>query len=194
MPNMVPGQLIKILKTSYGLTDGPFAWYRHISRVLKELGYEASRADPCLFFLHGPLHQGKRPLLGIIALATDDLLHGGGPEHLERMENLKRRYKMGKYQFENGRFCGKNYHTMPDGSIHIDQEHFVQEKVNVIKIDSARRKQRYSKCSEQEISDLRTLLGSLSWLSKESRPDLAGRTALLQQTLPHPRVRDLIEA
>lgn len=114
MPNMVPGQLIKILKTCYGLTDGPFAWYRHISRVLKELGYEASRADPCLFFLHGPLHQGKRPLLGIIALATDDLLHGGGPEHLERMENLKRRYKMGKYQFENGRFCGKNYHTMPE--------------------------------------------------------------------------------
>jgi len=194
MPNMVPGQLIKILKTCYGLTDGPFAWYRHISRVLKELGYEASRADPCLFFLHGPLHQGKRPLLGIIALATDDLLHGGGPEHLERMENLKRRYKMGKYQFEHGRFCGKNYRTMPDGSIHIDQEHFVQEKVNVIKIDSARRKQRYSKCNEQEISDLRTLLGSLSWLSKESRPDLAGRTALLQQTLPHPRVRDLIEA
>ena len=194
MPNMVPGQLIKILKTCYGLTDGPFAWYRHISRVLTELGYEASRADPCLFFLHGDLHQGQRPLLGIIALATDDLLHGGGPEHLERMEDLKKRYKMGKYQFSNGRFCGKNYRTLDDGSIIIDQEHFVQEKVNVIKIDSARRKQRYSKCTDQEISDLRALLGSLSWLSKESRPDLAGRTALLQQTLPQPRVRDLIEA
>ena len=125
---------------------------------------------------------------------TDDLLHGGGPEHLERMEDLKKRYKMGNYQFGNGRFCGKNYRAMPDGSILIDQEHFVQEKVTVIKIDSARRKQRYSKCNDQEISDLRALLGSLSSLSKESRPDLAGRTALLQQTLPHPRVRDLIEA
>ena len=194
MPNMVPGQLIKILKTCYGLTDGPFAWYRHISRVLMELGYEASRADPCLFLLHGDQHHGQRPLLGIIALATDDLLHGGGPEHLERMENLKKRYKMGKYQFSEGRFCGKNYRTTDDGSIIIDQEHFVQEKVHVIQIDSARRKQRYSKCTDQEISDLRTLLGSLSWLAKESRPDLAGRTALLQQTLPQPRVRDLIEA
>ena len=37
-------------------------------------------------------------------------------------------------------------------------------------------------------------MGALSWLSKETRPDLAGRVALLQQSFPEPKVKDLIEA
>eukprot|EP00435_Cladocopium_sp_Y103_P005667 s2718_g1.t2 len=156
-------------------------------------GYEASRADPCLFYLFTEV-EGKKKLSGIIAMATDDLLHGGDEEHIKRMEELKTRYKMGKFQFDNGRFCGKNFNTQPDGSVLITQEHFVQEKIAPIKLTAERRKQRYSKCNAEEIAALRGLLGSLSWLAKETRPDIAGRVALLQQTLPVPRVRDIIEA
>jgi len=31
-------------------------------------------------------------------------------------------------------------------------------------------------------------------LAKETRPDLAGRVAILQQSLPHPYIQDIIEA
>ena len=48
-------------------------------------------------------------------------------------------------------------------------------------------------CNPEEISQLRTLLRSLAWLSKETRPDLAGRVALLQQAMPTPRLGDLVE-
>ena len=193
VPGLVRGQLLRLLKTCYGLTDGPFAWFSHITRVILDLGYEASKADPCLFYLF-TYHKGKKTLSGIIAMATDDLLHGGDQEHLDRMEQLKKKYKMGKCQFEQGRFCGKNYKTLEDGSIKIDQENFVQEKIQVIPLTTERRRQRYSKCTSEEISALRGLLGSLAWLAKETRPDIAGRVALLQQTLPTPRIRDIIEA
>ena len=37
-------------------------------------------------------------------------------------------------------------------------------------------------------------MGALAWLAKETRPDLAGRVALLQHVFPKPRVLDLLEA
>ena len=63
------------------------------------------------------------------------------------MEKLKEMYKMGKFQFDAKRFCGKNFATQKDGSVTINQEHFVQEKIAPIKLTPERRKQRYSKCS-----------------------------------------------
>ena len=44
IPGVDSRQLLKILKTCYGLTDGPFAWYEHITLILtQELGYHQSR-------------------------------------------------------------------------------------------------------------------------------------------------------
>ena len=45
------GQILKLLKTCYALTDGPAAWYRHIFKLLAEqLGYRQSVVGPCLFY------------------------------------------------------------------------------------------------------------------------------------------------
>lgn len=37
-------------------------------------------------------------LEGIIAVATDDLLHGGGPRHWQMMKWIQGRYKLGKWR------------------------------------------------------------------------------------------------
>jgi hypothetical protein len=193
-PEGVPGasdrQLLRLLKTCYGLTDGPYAWYQHISRILLELGYEKSRADPCLFFLRG---QGGREVNGIIGLATDDMIHGGDRNHWSRMEWLKKNYQMGKYTTGNGKFTGKNIVQNKDGSIFVHQEHYIKNHIPKIEISRSRTTQKFSLCNEEEIAALRGLIGGLSWVAKESRPDIAGRVALLQQTMPNPYVRDLVE-
>ena len=194
VPGMVPGQLLRLLKTCYGLTDGPYAWYQHIVRVLtKDFGYTQSRADPCLFFLHGESADGTTKLEGIISLATDDMIHGGTARHDQFMETLRSSYKMGKFQHDSGKFTGKDFKMLPDGSIMMSQENYAIN-IPAISLDPKRKKQRYSLCTVEEISRLRATVGALAWLAKESRPDLAGRTALLQQSFPHPRVLDLVEA
>ena len=38
----------------------------------------------------------------------------------------------------------------------------------------------------EEVGQLRTLLGALSWVAKETRPDIAGKVAMLQQSRPSP--------
>ena len=173
------------------ITDGPYAWYQHLSRVLEGRGYQRSRAGPCLFQL---FDQDKQKLIGIIALATDDMLHGGEAAHWEHMEWLRSQYKMGKYTTGNGKFTGKTIEQQPSGAILLHQKTYIEEKVNMIPMKRERKRQRYSTCSATEVNQLRTLLGALAWVAKETRPDVAGRVALLQQSMPLPMIKDIIEA
>eukprot|EP00435_Cladocopium_sp_Y103_P011110 s283_g2.t2 len=193
IPGMVPGQLVQLLKTCYGLTDGPFAWFSHIKRFLiEELGYTQSIADPCVFMLHTGTGTQRR-LHGIIGLATDDMIHGGDDLHQHKMSMIQKRYKLGKFQFDFGKFTGKDFKMEADGSIFISQPNYA-DNIEKIQLDKQRSKHRYSLCTDAEVSRLRTALGALAWLAKETRPELAGRVALLQQSMPKPRVQDLVEA
>ena len=192
IPGLQPGQLIRLLKVCYGLSDGPLAWFKHLHRVLVEkLHYKQSLADPCIFYRH---NQKTKSLSGIIGVATDDLLHGGDQEHQECMKYLQQNYKLGKFHFGDGRFTGKNFVTNKDGSVTIHQDHYTREKLSMIELSRLRKRQRFSNCTTEEISNLRASVGALSWLSKETRPDLAGRVAMLQQSFPECKVKDLIEA
>ena len=193
IPGMHPKQLLRLLKTCYGLTDGPLAWYKHLARRLQQLGYEVSKADPCVFFLRGPEKEGSK-LEGIIGVATDDLLHGGTERHWSNIATIAQEYKLGKNQQGAGRFTGKDIALQDDGSILVNQQFYVEDKVKIISLDRKRKQQRYSRCTPAEVESLRSSLGVLSWLAKETRCDLAGRVALLQQAFPEPQVRDLIEA
>ena len=191
LPGCHPRQLLKLKKCCYGLLDGPFQWFNHLQRILtQELGYEASVADPCLFLLFG---EGRK-LRGIVSVATDDLLHGGDELHWEKMRWLNQHYRLGKFSQGDGRFVGKEIKYKEDGSILIHQPLYTKEKIKEIPIERERKSRKMSLCSKEEITQLRGLLGSLAWLSKETRPDLAGRTALLQQSMPAPYVQDLLEA
>ena len=131
---------------------------------------------------------------GIVALATDDLLHGGSQRHLERMETLRKRYTLGKYTWGQGRFVGKDFTPLSDGSIRIDQEFYVKARVQEIQIAKDRKRRKYSQCTPLEVELLRTLLGTLAWVAKETRADLAGKVALVQQFFPRPLIRDLLMA
>lgn len=194
VPGMKPGQLIKLEKVCYGLVDGPYAWYQHLRKfITTELGYQQSLADPCIFYVCRR-RGDQQHLGGIIAVATDDLLHGGDEEHLRSMEKIKAKYKLGKFQFEHGRFTGKNFETQEDGSVLVHQDHYTKEKLFELELTKARKRQRFSYCTDAEISLLRTSVGALAWLAKESRPDIAGRVALLQQVFPRPRIKDMLEA
>lgn len=123
LPGVHNKQLLKLKKHCYGLLDGPFQWYAHLQKILKSLGYEQSQADPCLFMLfdkaEDPERDGEeeRQLEGIIGVATDDLLHGGGRLHWEKMQWIKDHYKLGKFSHGDGRFVGKEIQCLEDGKI-----------------------------------------------------------------------------
>lgn len=109
------------------------------------------------------------------------------------MKVIQKRYKLGKFGTGDGRFAGKEIKCV-DGGIKVCQPMYTQDKVQIIPMSKARKSQKLSYCTEDEIHLMRGLLGTLAWLAKESRPDLSGRVAILQQSMPRPYVQDLTEA
>ena len=63
-----------------------------------------------------------------------------------------------------------------------------------IQIFRERERRKFSPCNPDEVEQLRALVGVLSWLSKETQCDLAGKTAFLQPAFPRPLVKDILTA
>ena len=112
----------------------------------------------------------------------------------KNIQKIADEYTLGKNQRGKGRFTGKDIELQLDGSIKINQEFYIKDRVHDIPLPKKRKQQRFSKYTPTELEQLRSSLGLLSWLSKETRCDLAGRVALLQQAFPEPKVMDLTEA
>ena len=51
---------------------------------------------------------------------------------------------MGKYTTGSGKFTGKMVEPASDGSIHVHQKPYIEEKIILIRLDKARKKRRYS--------------------------------------------------
>lgn len=185
IPDVAPGSMVRICKTVYGLTDAPYQWNQHLDNALQQLGYRPSILDACIYMLHinGVLH-------GVIMLATDDLINGGTSEHWERMEKLRSSYRFGKWDYDSGRFCGKDINRLKDGSITISQQYYAELKC-CERIHIPKHLPDEQECTPDQVKDLRSKIGALCWLAKETRIDLAGATAILMQCFPTPCVRGL---
>ena len=44
-------RIVKLLKSVYGLTTAPIAWFSKVNEVLKLLGFEQCHSDPCTWRL-----------------------------------------------------------------------------------------------------------------------------------------------
>jgi len=180
IPGMQPGQLVELLKHIYGLTDGPFKWNEHVDKELKAMGYIPSLLDMCVYYL-----TVENRLQGIIVLSTDDMMHGGTELHWERMNSLKEKYEFGVWKRQTGRYTGKDVEQDASFNIRINQSFYAQEHCKVQLSTNGKDDEDY--CDEDMIRQLRGAIGVLSWLAKETRADIAGDVARLQQSLPHSR-------
>lgn len=183
------GTLIEVKKTVYGLVDAPYRWNLHLDKTFRSLGYVPSILDPCCYLLHS--EQGKQHQLdGIIMLATDDLISGGNQRHQARMEQLHNQYKFGKWEYDKGRFCGKDIHQDKGSTIVVTQEYYTEMKCKE-KIPIAKGLDNAQPCTQEQTKLLREKIGALSWLAKETRVDLCGSVSLLMQSFPNPTIADL---
>ena len=188
-----PGCLLEIRKTVYGLVDAPYRWNQHLDSALQKLGYRPSILDPCLYMLHSQKETSRSPnmqLEGVIMVATDDLVSGGNSRHQKLMDQLKLQYKFGKWEYDKGRFCGKDISQNEDFSIFVTQEYYTEQKCKE-KIHIPKGASNDESCTTQQTQSLREKVGALSWLSKETRIDIAGSVSLLMQAFPCPKISDL---
>ena len=193
-PGGIPGvpedALIEVLGHVYGLNDSPSAWYKKLSSVLTQAGFEKSQFDNCLFYMR----ENDR-LTGIYGVHVDDCATGGhGEKYQKALAYLKSHFEFRKWRDGNGEFCGAMYdQCQTTFQIRMSQEKFTQ-KLRPIHFTRERLSDRQSTLNPKEISCLRAVNGSLNWLSTQSRPDLAAQVSFSQQSFPEPCINDALAA
>ena len=194
LPGMEPGQIMEVVVGVYGLVDGPLHWRKTLKSYLtSELGFKQSRIDPTVFMLYVD-HQ----LNGLLVVEIDDILSFGFKEHEQRMAQLQSRFKFGKYKklqelAEGTMFNGRRLQQDADFSIRVDMSKFIEERLKPMAILRERKSDPEAKATEKEISSARGAVGSLAWLSKEGRPDLAGAASMLAARISTLQVKDLMD-
>ena len=86
------------------------------------------------------------------------------------MDKLFSKYEVGTREEGNLRFCGKRF-ICKDDAITIDVADNTR-KVTKITIDAARDRNS-EPCTVKEISTLRSVIRSLSWIARQGRRDLS---------------------
>ena len=193
LPGMDPRQIIEILAGTYGLGDAPAHWRRSLKKVLVELGLCQSALDPTVFKWYDGRHLG-----GLIVVEVDDLLMCGNPKFYEILEALQRRFKFGKFvklqsEAEGAGFNGRRLKQKSDFGFEIDMTKFVTERLKTVSLDKGRSADPDSDATQAERDAMRAAVGSLTWASKEGRPDAAAASSLGASSLKSLKIRDILE-
>ncbi|OLP91564.1 hypothetical protein AK812_SmicGene26719 [Symbiodinium microadriaticum] len=145
----------------------------HLRQVRQMLLQQAARRNWTVF---------KGQLRGMISGHVDDFLFGGSEQDVQWQEiltKIKSRFQWGDWERDTEGFtqCGVRIIRTEEG-YELSQPQFV-EALKEIPLNASRRKDRREKTTEREKTQLRALLGSLSWLAQQSSPHLSASVSLL---------------
>ena len=191
VPGVAPGSLVQVLGNIYGANDAPHEWYCEFDKVAIQSGFTRSKFDSCLYLCHG--EDGK--LQGVLGAHVDDTITGGaGSRYESAIEKLRQRFPFRKWRSGTGEFLGTVYEQDSETfEIKFAQKEYA-EHIQPIRINKERSQKPWLPATSQEVSALRAVNGALSWLSTQTRPDLAVQTSQSQQCFPNPTVQDLLQA
>ena len=91
-------------------------------------------------------------------------------------------------------YGGRSLKQHKNFGFEISMTRYLRDKSGEIKIERGRGKDQDAFASPGEITQMRGVVGKLSWASREGMPQGAGDASLLAGTMPTPKVRDLTAA
>ena len=185
--------IVELVKAVYGLCDGPLQFFRSLVEIFRDLGLQQSVLDPCLFFYR----DADGGLAGMIGTEVDDLIIGGTETFKTKvLAPLRSRLVFGKWLSaktdEGVKFCGRRLRQKASGAFEVDQEAYAAG-LKIPKMERSRRKQVEEALTPAEIGEYRAGIGALNWLQTQTRPDLSGKSNILQGTFPTPKVQDFLQ-
>jgi hypothetical protein len=159
----------------YGQTDAGRGLWLKIKQVAQEIGWQVSTIYPALYYLHD-----KGEVKGLLGTHVDDMLWAVKPGYEEHAKKLLEAFDVGKIEDTSFRFCGLEIEQDADGGITAT----ARDNTSKIKpISFPENAPTTSPATQGEIDQLRSVIGSLSWIARQVRPDLSYRTSRLQSSI-----------
>lgn len=191
MMNLGSHEVCLLEGNAYGRVDAPVLFYKEFRRRLEKVGFEARPLDNCLYLLRNKSNPEK--LDGILGTHVDDGIGGGNHVYDQALAELQKHLPFGSREYDRFRFTGLDIEQLPDFSIKISQQDYVN-RIEPIDIPEPRRSNKDDKVNNFELQALRGLRGSLQYAAVHSRPDIATKVAFLQKSIPTATVDTLMEA
>ena len=157
---------MKLLKTVNGLADGTREWRNCFLATARGLGFETSVLERCVLVLRG----SQQKYHGIIGVAVDDIAGGGDEVWEQAISKLKKRFTLGHWEVGKGKFCSRQVVQATDGSLRVGQPAYIKS-LDFVPLGKMRKEQPGG-ANETEKVAMRSVLGALGYLARESRPDL----------------------
>ncbi|MBW0558206.1 hypothetical protein O181_097921 [Austropuccinia psidii MF-1] len=183
---------LKLKKAIYGLKQAPLAWYRRLSSWLLSIGFKISKSDACVFF-----SEGKDPIW--LFLHVDDIgIFGKNLSNFK--EKIEREFQtkiLGKADLMLGIKI-----THDTNSITLSQSHYIDSLLDLYGMKNCKPvgtplipNSHLNSASQEERSAFEKLevnyhsaVGSLSYVSSATRPDLSYPVSALSQFLEKPGI------
>ena len=185
-----PNSVTRLKRACYGLVEAPLEWYRTVSEFLESLGLTRLWSDPCCWIWR---NQGRTQ--GIVSGHVDDFLFSGcedNPQWRHIIEQIKLQFKWGDWEQDSFTQCGVQIQRQGK-SFHLSQRHYL-DGVPEIPVNSSRRKNPSESTTSWEKSQLRALLGAMSWYAQQVGPHVSADVGLLLSEVNSSTVSTLIRA
>ncbi|CAL1129119.1 unnamed protein product [Cladocopium goreaui] len=158
----------------YGSIDAGRGFYLRMDSEVKTAGMNASKVMPALYY-----HQDENGELdAMLCTHVDDLLFAHKPSGAKVIEEILGKFSVGKTEEGSFRYCGRRFTQHDDFTIEIDAE----ENTRGIKpIWSDKSRKGTDVVTEKELTSLRSVTGSLAWVARYCRADLAYKVNELQR-------------
>lgn len=182
-----PDVVLHLHRALYGLKQSGREWYLTLSKTLISLGFTKSKSEPCLFFKH------SSSSLTLIVTHVDDLLCAGTQVARSSFAaELSQVFKI-KDAGPVAYALGIEFHRTSSG-YRLTQTSYTTSLLSHFGFSNCHSSptpmvtSQPADAKKTSLSDfkLNEIVGSLLWLSKTTRPDIAFATAILSQHVHAP--------
>jgi hypothetical protein len=188
--------VLKLNKSLYGLKQAAHIWNNELNKVLTELGFVSCMDDPCLYKYE------KNSNICYILVHVDDMMIVANDSKINKFVTNKIATKFEITKLGNIRhYLGLNVERDSSGNFMISQFHYIDKILMESKMENAKPSKyplspNYYK--EWAIDDkflpnneeYRKLIGMISFLANNSRPDIATAVNILSQRNEKPKQID----
>ncbi|CAE7261564.1 RE2 [Symbiodinium sp. CCMP2592] len=198
-PGLLPGQLVRIKKNIFGLATSPHEWWKDLQQGMlsaeiqylgETYGFEQCPLDPCIFMLRRRDNEkftGKP--LGYVGSHVDDLLVIAGKVVNKLIQAaLSKTFPIDKWEEDHLDYVGTEI-ICGQGEVLVTQRKYAGTRL--LTVDIPKGLDEEDLAGPEQIADNQSLIGALSWLASQTRPDLTCSVSLAQQLQRRPTIGDL---
>ena len=194
-----PEQLVRVKKNIFGLATSPHEWWLDLQNGIKGIllkienehyAFDQCPLDPCVFPLRKVVN-GKlceRPV-GYVASHVDDLLVIAPDSISKRVRTeLSKAFPVESWEEDEFTYLGSEIKCEKD-IVTLRQRPYIEDRLFTVEIPKNVGDDDFADTGC--VADNRSLIGALSWVSAQTRPDLTCSVSMAQQLQKTPTYGDV---